>query len=65
MQNDMKNFYRPIESPLKVRNIAVYSFLISFLVPEFTDLKNGRKYGTIDCAVLHKSIKIDTICDVM
>ena len=34
------------ESPSKVRKIAVYCFLISFLVPEllrFKDLKNHRK----------------------
>ena len=45
------------ESPLKVRKIAVYRFLVSFLVPEllrFKDLKNNRKNGTKKCAVLDK-----------
>ena len=32
--NDMKIFIVPSESPCKIRNIAVYRFLISFLVPE-------------------------------
>ena len=44
--NDMKIFIVLSESPLKVRRIAVYRFLISFLVPEllrFKHLKNGRK----------------------
>ena len=37
------------ESPLKVRKIVVYRFLISFLVPEllrFKYVKNNRKNGT-------------------
>ena len=37
------------ESPLEVRKIAVYHFLISFLVLELLrskDLKNYRKNGT-------------------
>ena len=36
------------ESPLKVRKIIIYGFLISFLVPEllrFKDLKNYQKNG--------------------
>ena len=45
----MNIFIALSESPLKVRKIAVYRFLISFLVPEllrFKDLKNYRKIGT-------------------
>ena len=44
--NDMKIFIVLSESPLNARNIAFYSFLISFLVPEllrFKDLKNDQK----------------------
>ena len=43
----MKIFNAVSESPLKVRKIAVYRFLISFLVVleflRFKDLKNDRK----------------------
>ena len=42
----MKIFILLSESPLKVRKIAAYRFLISFLVPELLrskDLKNYRK----------------------
>ena len=56
------------ESPLKVRKIAVYRFLISFLVLEllrFKDLKNYRKNGTKNVQSRVKSIKLDKICDVM
>ena len=45
----MKIFIVLSESPLKVRKITVYRFLILFLVPElsrFKDLKNYRKNGT-------------------
>ena len=45
----MKTFMVLSESPLKVRKIAVYRFLISFLVPELLRskyLKNYRKSGT-------------------
>ena len=45
----MKIFIALPESPLKVRKIAVYRFLISFLVPDllrFTHLKNYQKIGT-------------------
>ena len=45
----MKIFILLSESPLKVRKIAVYRFLISFLVPELLrskNLKNYRKNGT-------------------
>ena len=45
----MKIFIPLSESPLKVRKIAVYCFLISFLVLELLrskDLKNYRKNGT-------------------
>ena len=44
----MKLFIVLSESPLKVRKITVYRFLISFLVPEllnFKNLKNYRKNG--------------------
>ena len=47
----MKFFIVLSESPCKIRNIAVYRFLISFLVPEVqrskdwnNDLKNGTKF---------------------
>ena len=56
------------ESPLKIRKIDVYRFLISFLVPElsrFKDLKNDRKNGKKNARSWIKSIKIDKICDVM
>ena len=54
------------ESPLKVRKIAVYRFLISFLilVPKllrFKDLKTTEKMVRI----LRGLVKIDKICDVM
>ena len=45
----MKFFTVLSESPLKVRKIAVYRFLISFLVLELLrskHLKNYRKNGT-------------------
>ena len=64
----MKIFVVLSESPLKIRKIAVYLFLISFLVPElsrFKDLKNDRKNGTKNAQSRIKSIKIDKICDVM
>ena len=64
----MKIFIVLSESPLKVRKIAVYRFLISFLVPEllrFKDLKKDRKNGTKNARSWIKSIKIDKICDVM
>ena len=64
----MKIFIVLLESPLKVRKIGVYRFLISFLVPEllrFKDLKNDRKNGTKNARSWIKSIRIDKICDVM
>ena len=64
----MKSFIALSESALKVRKIAVYRFLISFLVPEllrFKDLKNYQKVGTKNARCWIKSIKIDKICDVM
>ena len=45
----MKIFIVLSESPLEVRKIAVYRFLVLFLVPElsrFKDLKDDRKNGT-------------------
>ena len=56
------------ETPLKVRKLAVYRFLISFLFPElsrFKDLKNDRKNGMKNARSWLKSIKIGKICDVM
>ena len=44
----MQNFIVLSESPLKVRKIAVYHFLISFIVlklSRFKDLKNYWKNG--------------------
>ena len=53
----MKIFILLSESPLKIRKIAVYRFLISFLVLELLrskDLKNYRKKWYEKCAVLNK-----------
>ena len=64
----MKNFVVLCESPLKILKIAVYCFLISFLVPEllmFKDLQNDLKNGRKNARSGIKSIKIDKICDVM
>ena len=64
----MKIFIVLCESPLKILKIAIYRFLISFLVPEllmFKDLQNGLKNGTKNARSEIKSIKIDKICDVM
>ena len=64
----MKIFIVTSESPLKVRKIAVYRFIISFLFPElsrFKDLKNDRKNGAKIVRSWLKSIKIDKICDVI
>ena len=64
----MKIFIVLCESPLKILKIAVYRFLISFLVPElvmFKDLQNGLKNGTKNARSGIKSIKIDKICDIM
>ena len=64
----MKIFVVLSESPLIVRKIAVYRFLISFLVLELfrsKDLKNYRKNGMKNARSRIKSNKIDIICDVM
>ena len=64
----MKIFIVLCERPLKILKIAVYRFLISFLVPEllmFKDLQNDLKNGTKNARSGIKSIKIDKICDVM
>ena len=64
----MKIFIVSSESPVKVRKIAVYRSLISFLVPEllrFKDLKSCQKIGTKNAWSWIKSIKIDNICDVV
>ena len=64
----MKIFIVLSESPLKVRKIAVYRFLISFLVPEllrFKDLKEDRKNGTKNARswIKSKLIKSVALCD--
>ena len=66
----MKIFIILSESLSNVRKIAVYRFLISFLVPEllrFKDLKNYRKDGTKKMPGLEqnqsKLIKSVTSCD--
>ena len=59
----MKIFIVLSESPLKVRKIGVYHFLISFLVLELLrskDLKNYRKNGTKNARSWIKSV---TSCD--
>ena len=64
----MKIFIALCASPLKILKIAVYCFLISFLVPEllmFKDLQKDLKNGTKNARSGIKSIKIDKICDVM
>ena len=64
----MKIFIVLSEGPLKVRKIAIYRFLISFLVIELLrskDLKNYQKNGTKNARSGIKSIKIYKICDVM
>ena len=64
----MKIFIVLSEGPLNGREIAVYRFLISFLVPEllrFKDLENDRENGTKNAWPWIKQIKIDQICDVM
>ena len=64
----MKIFVVLSESPLKVRKIAIYRFLIPFLVLELLrskDLKKYQKNGTKNARSRIKSIKIDKICDVM
>ena len=64
----MKIFIVLSESPLNARKIALYRFLISFLVPEllrFKDLKHDPKNGTKNARSWIESIKIDKICDVM
>ena len=64
----MKIFIVLSESPLNTRKIALYRFLISFLVPEllrFKDLKTDRKNGTKNARSRITSTKIDKICDVM
>ena len=64
----MKIFIVLSESSLKILKIAVYCFLMSFLVPElliFKDLQNGLENGTKNARSGVKSIKIDKICDVM
>ena len=53
----MKIFIVLSESPLKVRKIAVYRFLILFLVLELLrskDLRNYQKIWYEKCAVLNK-----------
>ena len=55
----MKIFIVLSESPLKVRKVAVYCFLISFQAPEllrFKNLKSDRKNGTKKCGGLGDKI---------
>ena len=55
-------------SPLQIRKIAVFRFLISLLVPvllKVKDLKNDQKMIQRTARFLIKTIKIDSICDVM
>ena len=65
----MKIFIVLCESPLKILKIAVYRFLISFLVPEllmFKDFQNSLKNGTKNArSGINKSklIKSVTSCD--
>ena len=64
----MKIFIVLSESPLKVRKIAIYCFLISLLVLQLLrskDLKNYRRNGTKNAWSWIKSIKIDKIYEVM
>ena len=53
----MKIFIVPCESPLKILKIAVYRFLISFLVPEllmFKDVQKRPRKWYEKCAVWDK-----------
>ena len=65
----MKIFIILCESPLKILKIAVYRFLISFLVPELLmlkDLQKGLNNGTKNARSGIKSIKLIksvTSCD--
>ena len=64
----MKMFIVLSEVSVKVRKIAVDSFLISFLVTEllrFKDIKYDRKNGTKNARSWIKSVKIDNFCDIM
>ena len=64
----MKIFIVPSESPFKVRKMAVYGSLRSFLVPEllsFKILESDWKKRYKKLQVLVESIKIDKICDIM
>ena len=57
----MKIFILLSQSPLKVRKIAVYRFLISFLVLELLrskDLKNYRKNGTKNAGLEQNQSKL-------
>ena len=58
----MKIFIVLSESPLKVRKMSVYCFLMSFLAPElltFKDLKNDQKMVQGAAGFWIKSMKID------
>ena len=65
----MKIFIVLSESPLNVRKIALYRFLISFVVPGVIKVKRlekqPKKNGTKIARSWIKLIKIDKICDVM
>ena len=64
----MKIFIVLSESLLRVRNIAIYHFLILSLVLELLRSKDLEIYwqnGTKNVQSWIKSIKIDKICDIM
>ena len=63
-----ENFYYPIWKSLNARKIALYHFLILFLVPELLRLKDlniNQQNGKKNVRSWIKSIKIDKICDIM
>ena len=57
----MKIFIALSESPLKVRKIVVYRFLISFLVPELLRFKDLKNYQTILCLGKYLSKSFETL----
>ena len=64
----MKIFIVLSESPFKIMKIAIYRFLISFLIPEllrFKGLENDQKNGMKNARSWIKSIETDKIFDVM
>ena len=58
-------FIAEFDRAVKIRKIAIYHFLISFLVPGIYRFKD-EKFQIKKCLKrLSKSIKINNICDVM